>query len=66
MRGRPATMQNRNLIDLRWIVRTVIRIPRHARDFLNQFHTRCIALAEDGVAAGQARAVGNVFGDKKL
>ena len=53
-------------LDVRDLHRTqrALAIGRHARNLLDQFDGRIIALPEDGVAAVQA-GVGN-FGDEKL
>src|SRR5450631_235181 len=66
MMNRRAAMQNRNLNDLHRSLRTIVRITRHASDFLNNLNAGGIALAKNCVTAGQARAVLYVFGDKKL
>src|ERR1043166_8671884 len=64
MRGRPACVHDRDLVDLRRIVRLVVRIPRQPRNLLHDFDAWIIALAEDCVVAVQTR-IGN-SGDEKL
>src|SRR5580698_796712 len=53
-----------DVIDLHWLIGTVIRITAHPCDLLYQGDAGCVALAEDGVSAVQAR-VGHLS-DKKL
>src|SRR5205814_2866476 len=62
--GRASRPQYRDLIDLHRILRTVVCIAWHARDFLHQFNARIVALTENRVAAIEAW-IGNL-GDEKL
>src|SRR5438067_9746581 len=49
-----ARMQNRNFIDLYWILGKVVCVPRHASNLFHQLHARIVTLAEECVAAVQA------------
>src|SRR5271167_3554922 len=55
---------DRDVINLYWLVGTIVRVAAHPRDLLQQRHAGVIALAEDGVSAVQAR-IGNL-GDEEL
>src|SRR5216684_1503678 len=59
-------VQDGDLVNLHRIIRPIVCIARHAGDFLDQLNCSVIALAEDGVAPAQMRAMRNILRNEKL
>src|SRR5260370_37421502 len=59
-------VQDGDLVSLHGIMRPIVCIARYGADFVAQLNGSVIALAEDGVAPAQMRAMRTILGNEKL